>query len=137
MKKRLVSILLVLVMVLGMLPTVAFAADTAATRISTEAEFVAMEAGGNYILDTDITITKPHSGDFQGHFDGNGYTITLSGMTSSPFGIVNGPIHILKDIGLSVNLSYKLIENLDLLLSISIFVFDCLVDCDFFYKSIE
>ena len=91
MKKRLVSILLVLVMVLGMLPTVAFAADTAATRISTEAEFVAMEAGGNYILDTDITITKPHSGDFQGHFDGNGYTITLSGMTSSPFGIVNGP----------------------------------------------
>ena len=90
MKKRLVSILLVLVMVLGMLPTVAFAADTAATRISTEAEFVAMEAGGNYILDTDITITKPHSGDFQGHFDGNGYTITLSGMTSSPFGIVNG-----------------------------------------------
>ena len=72
MKKRLVSILLVLVMVLGMLPTVAFAADTAATRISTEAEFVAMEAGGNYILDTDITITKPHSGDFQGHFDGNG-----------------------------------------------------------------
>ena len=52
MKKRLVSILLVLVMVLGMLPTVAFAADTAATRISTEDEFVAMAAGGNYILDT-------------------------------------------------------------------------------------
>ena len=108
MKKRLVSILLVLVMVLGMLPTVAFAADTAATRISTEDEFVAMEAGGNYILDTDITITKPHNGDFQGHFDGNGHTITLSGMTSSPFGIVNGPstIENLKVAGSVTGTSY-------------------------------
>ena len=108
MKKRLVSILLVLVMVLGMLPTVAFAADTAAMRISTEAEFVAMEAGGNYILDTDITITKPHNGDFQGHFDGNGNTITLSGMTSSPFGIVNGPstIENLKVAGSVTGTSY-------------------------------
>lgn len=108
MKKRLVSILLVLVMVLGMLPTVAFAADTAATRISTEAAFVAMEAGGNYILDTDITITKPHKGDFQGHFDGNGHTITLSGMTSSPFGIVNGPstIENLKVAGSVTGTSY-------------------------------
>lgn len=108
MKKRLVSILLVLGMVLGMLPTVAFAADTAATSISTEAEFVAMEAGGNYILDTDITITKPHSGDFQGHFNGNGHTITLSGMTSSPFGIVNGPstIENLKVAGSATGSSY-------------------------------
>lgn len=108
MKKRLVSILLVLVMVLGMLPTVAFAADTAATRISTEDEFVAMAAGGNYILDTDITITKPHKGDFQGHFDGNGHTITLSGMTSSPFGIVNGPstIENLKVAGSVTGTSY-------------------------------
>ena len=72
MKKRLVSILLVLVMVLGMLPTVAFEAETAAS-ITTAEEFAAMDAGGNYILDTDITITKPHSGDFQGHFDGNGH----------------------------------------------------------------
>lgn len=108
MKKRLVSILLVLVMVLGMLPTVAFAADTAATRISTEDEFVAMAAGGNYILTQDITITKPHSGDFQGHFDGNGHTITLSGMTSGPFGIVNGPstIENLKVAGSVTGTSY-------------------------------
>lgn len=136
MKKRLVSILLVLVMVLGMFPTMAAAAD-APTEITSAEEFATMDAGGNYILDTDITITKPHSGDFQGHFDGNGHTITLSGMTSSPFGIVNGPIHILKDIDLSVDLSYKLIENLDLLFSTSIFVFNCLVDCNFFHKSIE
>ena len=50
---------------------------------------------------------------------------------------VKDPIHILKDIGLLVDLSYKLIENLDLLLSTSIFVFDCFVDCNFFHKSIE
>ena len=43
MKKRLVSILLVLVMVLGMLPTVAFAAETAAS-ITTAEEFAAMDA---------------------------------------------------------------------------------------------
>lgn len=107
MKKRLVSILLVLVMVLGMLPTVAFAADTAAP-ITTAEEFAAMDAGGNYILKQDITITKPHSGDFQGHFDGNGHTITLSGMTSSPFGIVNGPstIENLKVAGSVTGTSY-------------------------------
>lgn len=107
MKKRLVSILLVLVMVLGMFPTVAFAAETAAP-ITTAEEFAAMDAGGNYILKQDITITKPHSGDFQGHFDGNGHTITLSGMTSSPFGIVNGPstIENLKVAGSVTGTSY-------------------------------
>ena len=107
MKKRLVSILLVLVMVLGMFPTVAAAAD-APTEITSAEEFATMDAGGNYILDTDITITKPHSGDFQGHFDGNGHTITLSGMTSSPFGIVNGPstIENLKVAGSVTGTSY-------------------------------
>ena len=43
MKKRLVSILLVLVMVLGMLPTVAFAADTP-TSIKSAQEFADMTA---------------------------------------------------------------------------------------------
>ncbi len=107
MKKRLVSILLVLVMVLGMFPTMAAAAD-APTEITSAEEFATMDAGGNYILDTDITITKPHSGDFQGHFDGNGHTITLSGMTSSPFGIVNGPstIENLKVAGSVTGTSY-------------------------------
>ena len=107
MKKRLVSILLVLVMVLGMFPTMAAAAD-APTEITSAEEFATMDAGGNYILDTDITITKPHSGDFQGHFDGNGHTITLSGMTSSPFGIVNGPstIENLKVTGSVTGTSY-------------------------------
>lgn len=80
MKKRLVSILLVLVMVLGMLPTVAFAADTAPTEISSAEEFAAMTAtaGSSYILTKDITVTTPYSKDFKGTFDGNGHTITLN-----------------------------------------------------------
>lgn len=77
MKKRLVSILLVLVMVLGMLPTVAFAAETA-VPITTDKEFAAMDAGGNYILTRDITITAPYAKDFTGTFNGGGNTITLN-----------------------------------------------------------
>lgn len=77
MKKRLVSILLVLVMVLGMLPTVAFAAETA-VPITTDKEFAAMDAGGNYILMRDITITAPYAKDFTGTFNGGGNTITLN-----------------------------------------------------------
>ena len=109
MKKRLVSILLVLVMVLGMLPTVAFAAEETPTSIKTAEEFANMEPGGNYILDTDITITKPHNGDFQGQFNGNGHTITLAdGMTSGVFGIVAGPstIENLKVAGSATGSSY-------------------------------
>lgn len=75
MKKRLVSILLVLVMVLGMLPTVAFAADTP-TSIKSAQEFADMTAGGNYILTKDIEISTPYT-NFSGTFDGNGHTITL------------------------------------------------------------
>ena len=77
MKKRLVSILLVLVMVLGMLPTVAFAADTP-TEITSAEEFATMDAGGNYILKGDITITAPYAKDFTGTFNGGGNTITLN-----------------------------------------------------------
>ena len=77
MKKRLVSLLLVLVMVLGMLPTVAIAADTAPTEIDSADAFAAMEAGGSYKLTKDIEISEPYT-NFSGTFDGNGHTITLN-----------------------------------------------------------
>ncbi len=77
MKKRLVSILLVLVMVLGMFPTMAAAAD-APTEITSAEEFATMDAGGNYILKGDITITAPYAKDFTGTFNGGGNTITLN-----------------------------------------------------------
>ena len=76
MKKRLVSILLVLVMVLGMLPTVAAAAD-APTEITSAEEFATMPASGDYILKADIIITAPYGNNFSGTFDGDGHTVTL------------------------------------------------------------
>ncbi len=78
MKKRLVSILLVLVMVLGMLPTVALAAEETPKSIKTAEDFANMEPGGNYRLDADIPeiITAAYE-NFSGTFDGNGHTITL------------------------------------------------------------
>ena len=80
MKKRLVSILLVLVMVLGMLPTVALAADETAeiVHITSAEDFVEkMTPTGNFILDADIKITAPYA-EFSGEFNGNGKTITLA-----------------------------------------------------------
>lgn len=76
MKKRLVSILLVLVMVLGMFPTVAAAAD-APTEITSAEEFATMPASGDYILKADIIITAPYGNNFSGTFDGDGHTVTL------------------------------------------------------------
>lgn len=76
MKKRLVSILLVLVMVLGMFPTMAAAAD-APTEITSAEEFATMPASGDYILKADIIITAPYGNNFSGTFDGDGHTVTL------------------------------------------------------------
>ena len=78
MKKRLVSLLLVLIMVLGMLPTTVFAADAATESITTAEQFAKMDAEGSYRLDADITITAPYEEDFYGSFDGNGHKITLN-----------------------------------------------------------
>ena len=77
MKKRLVSILLVLVMVLGMFPTMAAAAADALTEITSAEEFATMPASGDYILKADIIITAPYGNNFSGTFDGDGHTVTL------------------------------------------------------------
>ncbi len=47
-------------------------------RVKTEAEFLAMDPAGIYILDADITLTKSYEGVFSGYFDGNGKTVTIS-----------------------------------------------------------
>ena len=54
MKKRIASLLLVIVMLLGLIPAQAFAAG--ATAISTAEAFAAMEADGSYELTADITV---------------------------------------------------------------------------------
>ncbi len=59
-------------------------ADTA-TPINDAAGFAAMDAGGNYKLTTDITITAPYADEFTGTFDGDGHTVTLDGTTNGVF----------------------------------------------------
>ena len=44
-----------------------------------------MDAGGNYKLTTDITITAPYADEFTGTFDGDGHTVTLDGTTNGVF----------------------------------------------------
>lgn len=54
------------------------AAETNVTEISSADDFAAMEAGGNYKLTKDITVTSPYSNSFSGTFDGDGHKITLN-----------------------------------------------------------
>lgn len=56
--------------------------------VTTAEEFAAMEADGNYRLDSDIAITSSYGNPFTGAFDGNGHTITVS--TGGVFGTVDG-----------------------------------------------
>ena len=74
MKKRLISVLLVLVLLLGLLPTVALAADPEPVR--TAKDFADMTPTGNYYLENDIEISTPYPKEFSGTFDGRGCKIT-------------------------------------------------------------
>lgn len=106
MKKRIVSWLMTLVMVLGLLPTQVWAEMTydttedttlqsatlaadegvaplavtasAPTIINSADDFAKMTATGNYKLGADIEVTKPYSSTFKGTFDGDGHTVTLN-----------------------------------------------------------
>ena len=66
--------------------TVATVTDAPSTKapdgmkISTAAEFLAMKADGTYWLDADITLTASYEATFTGTFDGNGHTVTVSGV---------------------------------------------------------
>ena len=89
MKKRFLSLLLVLVMVLGMFPTGAMAAGDV-TGVSDQAGLAAMK-DGNYKLTQDITLENwTTKEDFKGTLDGDGYTITLTGSTL--FGTLKGTV---------------------------------------------
>ena len=49
-------------------------------RISTAAEFLAMKADGNCCLDADLSLTASYGATFTGTLDGNGHTVTVSGV---------------------------------------------------------
>ena len=85
--KRTISILVIVVMmlasVLAILPASAEEAP-AGTAITTAADFAAMDAAGTYYLANDITLTEMYSkANFTGTLDGNGKTITLSGIPTA------------------------------------------------------
>ena len=85
--KRTISILVIVAMmlasVLAILPASAEEAP-AGTAITTAADFAAMDAAGTYYLANDITLTEMYSkANFTGTLDGNGKTITLSGIPTA------------------------------------------------------
>lgn len=108
MKRRMLSLLLVMVMVLGMLPTVAFAAPTESSgvyQIGTAEELLwfAQEVnGGNTgisgVLTADIDMSNYASwpgigtnhNPFSGLFDGQGHTVTFRNAMWGMFGFVAG-----------------------------------------------
>ena len=63
-KRKLLSWLLILMMVFSMMPTSVLAVEAKgqAETIQTAEDFAAMEAGGDYILGKDITISAPYAG---------------------------------------------------------------------------
>lgn len=80
MKKRITSVLLALILVLGTLPFSVSAAEV--TEISDQIGLAAMEnTGGSYKLTADITLNgwTPISSYSSITLDGNGHTITLTG----------------------------------------------------------
>ena len=107
MKRRMLSLLLVMVMVLGMLPTIAFAAPTESSgvyQIGTAEELLwfAQEVNGGKIgiscvltADIDLTGTDwPGIGNsefrYAGSFDGQGHTVTFKDAAWGLFGYVRG-----------------------------------------------
>lgn len=76
MKKRALSLLMALVMIISLLPATARAAEP--KEITDAAGFAGMTASESYILTKDIEVSTPYAGEFTGTFDGNGHKITLS-----------------------------------------------------------
>lgn len=85
--KRLLSLLLALVLVIGILPVSALATNV--TEVSSQDGLKAMTSG-SYVLTQDITLENWTTMDFSGTLNGNGHTITLTGTTL--FGIMKGTV---------------------------------------------
>lgn len=89
--KKLLCLLLVTAMVATMLVIVpvgaatevgkvdtSYTPDSAATAITSAAEFASMTANGNYYLANDITLSASYANVFTGTLDGNGHTVTTT-----------------------------------------------------------
>ncbi len=77
MKKRALSMVLALVMLLSLVPASVWA-EPATETVSSAEKFADMDENGSYRLTKDIVVTAPYEKDFSGTFDGNGHTVTLN-----------------------------------------------------------
>ena len=101
--KKTVSFLIIISMLLSsVLLLIPVSAAAEGTPISSEAEFLAMNAGGNYYLTRDITLGSSYSSNFSGSLDGRGHKITLGGVSTAFKSIVGG---IISNLDLSANYS--------------------------------
>ena len=101
--KKTVSFLIIISMLLSsVLLLIPVGAASEGTPISSEAEFLAMNAGGDYYLTCDITLGSSYFSDFSGHLDGRGHKITLGGVSTAFKSIVGGSI---SNLDLSANYS--------------------------------
>lgn len=98
---KVMAMLLSFAVVFSMIPGVVFAdtdADTA-TVITTAEQFAKMDAGGNYKLGADITVTVPYKRSFKGTFDGDGHTVTLD------LNVTSGNAGLFAETGSGANIS--------------------------------
>ena len=72
------------------------------TFVATEAEFLAMEPGGKYLLTADFTVFAQYGGTFSGVLDGAWHTVTLGGEQSALFLRNAGTVRRLKISGTAV-----------------------------------
>lgn len=83
MKKILSFLLLISLLSVFCMSILQVSAAPSGQAIRTAANFGAMDSAGTYYLDADITLNASYSKDFKGTLDGNGHTITLSGVSSA------------------------------------------------------
>ena len=94
MKKRALSLLMAVIMVVSLLPTAVWAVDETVTEISTAEQLAAISENpsGSYVLKNDIgsetaPVTAVISGTFTGTFDGNGHTVWLNISSTNNVGL--------------------------------------------------
>ena len=101
--KKTISFLIIISMLLSsVLLLIPVSAAAEGTPISSEAEFLVMNAGGNYYLTRDITLGSSYSSNFSGSLDGRGHKITLGGVSTAFKSIVGGSV---SNLDLSANYS--------------------------------
>ena len=90
MKKRALSLLMAVILVVSLLPTAVWAAEETDdwSTVDSPETFAAMTAAGKYKLTKDITVSAPHASNFTGIFDGDGHTITVNIKGNGLFSII-------------------------------------------------